>query len=90
MTITPTYVPRHVNFDRYSQESGGLEVVTTDLIGSLLVRVNGLGVVTGWLSTGPWAEMFDQKTITWSAGFTPVTTSWVAGFTPVTTTWTRF
>lgn len=68
-------VPKQVQFDRLTAESFGLNALG---FGWSDQMVDGVALVTRWLSSGPWVPCSD-----------PITTSWAACYAPITTTWTE-
>lgn len=68
-------VPSKVKFDRLAAEGFGLNAIGFGWDNQV---VDGVAIVTRWLSSGPWYSCYD-----------PITTTWVACYTPVTTTWTE-
>ncbi len=62
---------RGIKFDRYSQETFGLEAKTDP--GT--VFIDGVALLTRWLSGGPYTDCSVAVVTVWT-GFATITTSW--------------
>ncbi len=74
--------PRDVVFDRYSLLEG-LNVVDTN--SPLTLTIDGIGILTSWLSSGIWDTCYDAVSTSWAACYTQPVTGWSALAQPSTT-----
>jgi hypothetical protein len=65
-------IPSQIQFDRFAQVTAGLEAVTA---GNELV-VNGVALVTGWLSGAAWALCYADPSTSWAACSSDPVTTW--------------
>lgn len=74
---------RAVKFDRYAQATFGLEAKTDP--GS--VFIDGIALVTRWLSGGPYSVCSDPVSSSWTNCISSPVTAWTLG-SSVSTVWT--
>ncbi len=79
-------VPYLVKFDRYSEMTLGLDATSTPPATD--IYVNGVALVTGWLSGDIWIYCSDLISTTWADCIVEVSTSWPACYSDPVTTWT--
>lgn len=79
-------IPTDVQFDRYAQLENGLNAVDTN-VPIVTVTIDGIAIVTKWLSNGIWTPSYDPVTTVWTPSYSPVTTMWTASYTEPSTIW---
>ena len=61
-------------FDRYAMLTGGIESVYAN--SPLKLVINGVALVTGFVTSGPWTPKQSDVTTTWTVQQNAVTTTW--------------
>lgn len=57
-------VPQRVVFDRFAIMTQGLEAVANN--NPLTLQINGVALVTGWLTSGIWQACYDAPVTVWT------------------------
>lgn len=65
-------VPHLVSFDRYAEMTVGLDATTA---GGLIV-VNGVALVTQWLSNSQWSMCYQEPSSSWTDCYSDPATVW--------------